>query len=82
MANHVKVYTKHFGYGDQDFIPCEVCGGRSVDVHHIRYRSRGGDDDIHNLAALCRRCHDLCHAERITEEQMMETHLNFLKTKP
>lgn len=62
MKNHTKVYLKHFGYGEQDFIPCECCGNRAVDIHHIVSRGMGGVannrlDIIENLQALCRSCH-------------------------
>lgn len=60
MKNHVKVYLKHFGYCETDFIPCEVCGCRAVDIHHIKARGMGGSntkDKIENLQALCRQCH-------------------------
>ena len=43
-----------------DFIPCEVCGSRAVDIHHIENRGSGGSlskDRIENLMAVCRPCH-------------------------
>lgn len=48
------------GYDTTDFIPCEVCGTRAVDIHHIEARGMGGSkhaDVIENLMALCRKCH-------------------------
>lgn len=60
MRKHTRVYMKHFSYGEQDFIPCEVCGGKAVDVHHIDARGMGGSkskDVIENLMGLCRKCH-------------------------
>lgn len=61
MKNHTKVYLEHFGIDEENpFIPCEVCGARAVDIHHIRARGMGGSkkkDDITNLMALCRNCH-------------------------
>lgn len=77
--NYKKVYLKHFGYGEQDFIPCEVCGSACSDIHHINYRSRGGDNNITNLMAICRYHHDLAHAEVLTEDQLQEIHNAFLK---
>lgn len=62
MKPHTKIYLKHFGYDETDFIPCEVCGAKAVDIHHIDARGMGGDpkglkDNIYNLMAVCRACH-------------------------
>lgn len=60
MKKHVKIYLDHFGYTGDDFIACEVCGSRAVDIHHIDCRGMGGSktkDKIENLMALCRSCH-------------------------
>lgn len=60
MKKHIKVYLNYFGYGLDDFIPCELCGNRAVDIHHIDARGMGGSkekDSIENLMALCRPCH-------------------------
>jgi predicted HNH restriction endonuclease len=34
-------------------------------VHHIKFRSVGGEDTAENLAALCRVCHAEIHAYRL-----------------
>ena len=50
---------QHFGYVLDDFIPCEVCGSRANDIHHIDNRGSGGSkskDYIENLMAVCRPC--------------------------
>jgi len=59
MKNYTKIYFKHFGYDISDFIPCEICKAKAVDIHHIDARGMGGSekDDINNLMALCRACH-------------------------
>lgn len=60
MKKHTKVYLDYFGHGVDSFIPCEVCGSRAVDIHHIEARGMGGSnkaDTIENLMALCRSCH-------------------------
>lgn len=69
MKRHIKNYLKHFGYGEQDLIMCEVCGKRkAVDIHHIEIKGMGGQkkrakelDDVSNLIALCRGCHEDAH---------------------
>jgi 5-methylcytosine-specific restriction endonuclease McrA len=60
MKKHVKIYFDYFGYGIEDFIPCEVCGSKAVDIHHIHRRGMGGSvgsDKIQNIMAVCRTCH-------------------------
>jgi len=60
MQPHTRIYLDEFDYAEQDFIPCEVCGKRAVDIHHIEARGMGGTskiDVIENLMALCRSCH-------------------------
>lgn len=58
MKAHTKVYIEYFGWSD--FYPCEICGAKAVDIHHIHARGMGGSktkDVIDNLMALCRSCH-------------------------
>mgnify|MGYP003146222486 CR=1 FL=1 len=59
MKNHTKIYLKYFDYLGSEFIPCECCGSKAVDIHHIKARGMGGSskDDINNLMAVCRKCH-------------------------
>jgi len=67
MQRHVLNYFRALGYHLGDFIPCEVCGSKSVDIHHVEPRSKFGSktkeeqDDVSNLVALCRPCHDKAH---------------------
>ena len=74
MQKHVKLYMKYYDYGEQDFVPCEHCGKKAVDIHHIIYRSQGGKDEIDNLIALCRKCHDMAHNEELTKGDLMLLH--------
>lgn len=70
MKHHVKLYLDYFGFDTSDFIPCEYCGSRAVDIHHIKSRGMGGSknlDYIENLIALCRHCHDEAHGENCIE---------------
>ena len=60
MKNHTKIYLNYFGYDLSSWIPCEMCGQKAVDIHHIEARAMGGSktkDNIENLMALCRKCH-------------------------
>lgn len=42
--------------------PCQDCELRpGVHVHHVKFRSQGGDDLPGNLAWLCIICHDARH---------------------
>lgn len=65
MVPHKKGYLDFFypGWGEDDFIPCEMCGRRACDIHHIFARGMGGDpqkkrETPDNWMALCRPCHD------------------------
>ena len=60
MKPHTKKYFNYFGYDVTDFIPCEICEKKAVDINHIKPRGMGGSkkmDNIENLMALCRNCH-------------------------
>ena len=64
MQKHVKIYMKYYGYGIDDKIKCEECGGVAVDIHHIIPRSRASKSEVNkieNLQALCRECHNKKH---------------------
>lgn len=85
MKHHTRVYLDYFNYGIEDFIPCEVCGNRAVDIAHIVARSKFGSkrkeeqDDIANVAALCRGCHyDYDFDNRWSVEEMQAVHNNFI----
>lgn len=78
MQNHTKNYLKHFNYTIADTILCERCKQLAVDIHHIIPRSKFGSkrkeeqDNVMNLIALCRDCHDKAHAEKITKDELFE----------
>ena len=67
MQKHTKVYFDFFDYGMDDFIPCEMCGSKATDVHHLTKRSKIGSkqerDYIENLIALCRDCHIVAESD-------------------
>lgn len=84
MKNHTKVYLNHFGYGIEDYIPCELCGSRAVDIHHINARGMGsskGKDTIENLMALCRSCHIEYGDKKHHIEYLIERHNGKIKKR-
>lgn len=61
MRKHTSIYLEGMKYDETDFIPCEICARKAVDIHHIDARGMGGSktaDRLENLMALCRGCHD------------------------
>ena len=82
MKKHTRIYLKHFGFGMDDFIPCELCGSRAVDIHHISPRGMGGSkqkDEIENLMALCRVHHDEAEGEILSEKYLRSKHLSYME---
>ena len=80
MKRHVKIYLDYFGYGIDDFVPCELCNKKAIDIHHVMGRGKG-KDVISNLMALCRDCHNKCHGHTHTylhPDVMQEIHNKFL----
>ena len=72
-------YQKGTNYGfentkakvlNRDGYTCQCCKGKHKDskleVHHIIYRSQGGNDDESNLITLCHTCHKNLHSGKIT----------------
>lgn len=50
---------------ERDGWRCQLCGcSRDLQVHHIRARSRLGDDAEHNLITLCVSCHQEVHTHK------------------
>jgi len=51
---------------ERDGDRCRVCrSADGVEVHHIVYRSRGGDHSSGNLVCLCAGCHAGVHAAKL-----------------
>lgn len=81
MKNYTKTYLDYFGYSIADFIPCEICQDRAVDIHHIQARSQRKDleNDITNLMALCRICHTEYGDKKQFIEHLQKIHDNRIK---
>jgi 5-methylcytosine-specific restriction endonuclease McrA len=81
MTPHVKIYLACTGKGIDDFVPCEICGKRANDIHHIHGRGKG-KDVISNLMALCRDHHNSAHGINHTylhPDVMQTIHNEYLK---
>ena len=77
VKKHIKIYFEYYDYHETDFIPCEVCGKKSVDIHHLVAKGMGGSktkDYIENLIAVCRSCHLKCHDSPVFNEKAKEIH--------
>ena len=64
-------------FDESDFIPCEKCGVKAVDIHHIIPKGMGGSktkDVIENLISLCRDCHNKAHDNKISKEELFKLH--------
>lgn len=76
-SEYKNVYWDYFGYVEGDFIPCEVCGGVAVDIHHIDADGMGGTKNkptIENLMALCREHHDQYGDKKIYKDLLRLIH--------
>lgn len=43
---------------------CVRCGGRYEHIHHVVFRSQGGEGTTDNGVCVCNRCHDWAHMSR------------------
>ena len=75
MQKHVKTYFDYFGYCKDEKILCEGCGRLACDIHHLTFRSHQGKDNIENLIALCRDCHNAAHSNPKFNNKLKEIHL-------
>lgn len=84
MRKHTRIYLDFFGYGEEDFIPCEVCGSKGQDTHHIKARGMGGSkhrDHISNLMCLCRPCHERLGDKKQYMDFLRDVHEEFMTKK-
>jgi 5-methylcytosine-specific restriction endonuclease McrA len=83
MKTYTKTYFDYFGYTIADFIPCEMCGKKSVDIHHVWARSVKSElvNEISNLMALCRSCHQEYGDKKQHRQMLQDKHNEILKTK-
>ena len=85
MKKHTQIYMKSLGYDITDFIPCEITGQRSNDIHHIDCRGMGGNpkgdkDRIENLQAITREAHIKYGDKREHMKFLYSKHFQFLES--
>jgi len=84
LKKYTKTYLDFFGYDITDFVPCEICEAKAVDIHHIECRGMGGSkekDTIENLMALCRLCHFKYGEIKHQLDYLKEIHLKKIADK-
>jgi 5-methylcytosine-specific restriction endonuclease McrA len=85
MKKHIKIYLDYFGYCEQDIIPSEVSGDPANSIHHIKYKSQGGKDEIENLIALTDKEHKQAHRldkkRFLSAEELREIHKKIYEEK-
>lgn len=66
----------YFGYSETEFMPCEICGARIADIHHLvpKSLSKAKVNLIDNLIGVCRDCHDNCHRNNNFNQEAMLIH--------
>ena len=75
LKANVELLKKHIESAE-GYVGCEICkrngqwvewGGdrfpNPLQIHHVRFRSQGGDHGLHNIVMLCRACHDATHGK-------------------
>jgi 5-methylcytosine-specific restriction endonuclease McrA len=80
VKKHTKVYLDEMNYDVTDFIPCEICMSKAVDIHHINARGMGGTktaDTIDNLMAVCRKCHNVFGDRKDLKDWLNKVHQEF-----
>ena len=57
---------------------CALCGATSnLHIHHVLFRSQGGDDVPENLCCLCLSCHEAIHARKRYQWFALKTYISF-----
>ena len=66
----------------RDKFRCRHCGtADGVEVHHIKFRSVGGEHSTKNMACICARCHAEVHAYRLAIQGDANGTLKFYRSR-
>ena len=76
MIKYKKIFIDYWGYTIADYIPCACCNSKSIDIHHLIFKSQGGKDEPDNLISLCRECHNKAHADTDFNNHLKQIHAN------
>jgi len=79
MVKYKKIYFDYYKLAEQDYILCEICNNKGVDIHHLIFKSRGGKDNIENLICLCRECHIKAHDNPVFNQKLINIKNNEFK---
>lgn len=74
VSNYKRKYLRSIDAGEQDIILCELCNAPAQAIHHIHEKGMGGRagaDELDNLIALCRKCHDRAHRGEIARAALV-----------
>lgn len=82
MQKHTELLLNHIyhHWGPSDFFPCEVCGNRATETHHIFRRGKYGDSAniVENLMMVCRTCHESYGDKTEYMMYLLGVHFSFL----
>ena len=83
MQSYTKVYLDEFGYDETDFIKCECCENKATEIHHILSRKKFKEylNDIRNLMAICRDCHQKYGEIKYAMPMLLKIHKRILQIK-
>jgi len=82
MQEHTKVYRTFYNLKDISEFFCVECGTQADDIHHLDAKKLGGSklkNHIENLAAVCRKHHELCHKDSKFNAKIKCTVLDMVK---
>lgn len=84
MKKYTKTYLDSFRLDETDYIPCEACmTSQAVDIHHIISRKRDKElfNDVRNLMAVCRDCHQRYGEVNDFIPMLFKIHYTIMKLK-